>query len=562
MKLELIDELLAALDRWPRRHISFFAGAKPAAKTFGELAADVRNLAQRLQAAGVTAGMRAGILAPNSYSWVVLDLALQQLRMVSVAFPDQLPYPVRELPGRYRLDLLFIAGERYGEELLSTPSAVPIEEILGSGPALTRAGRALAAPAGDRASEPSVPTAATAPTAPTAGRAAGDAGGEVISITFSSGSSGKLKTLRVTGSGTKQTIVTFCSLFEFLPDDLFLIFLPLSSYQQRIMVYGCILFGTELGVIDALQLFKAFLLWRPTLLLAPPILFENVHLDFVRGLRRLAPHRRLAFRLLNALQAALPLPALRARLARIAYAKLHALFGGRIRILWTGMAPIRTPTLRFFSRAGLELYEAYGLNECGPIASNSAAAHRLGSVGRPIVPGSIVLAPDGEILVKNPLPIANGYEDCEPGDAERVFRADGLIGTGDLGYFDAAGFLYLTGRKQETIVTREGQKISPELLEKKVNEHPAVLQSVVFGNHLPALAAVVVVETLDEATRQAIEAHVAGINEAEAACFAIQQVHLTTAKFSADNGQLTRNLKLDRRAIFAAHRTALDRRSA
>ena len=479
--------------------------------------------------------MRVGILAPNSYAWVVHDLALLHLRTIPIAFPDKLPTPLAELPARYRLNLLFVSADRYeAAQLEGIPAVAPLESTLSH---TVTPNTELISPAAE----------------------AEEAGEPVISVTFSSGSSGKLKTLRVTGSGTKQTITGFCSLFEFLPDDHFLIFLPLSSYQQRIMVFGCILFGADFSVIDAAQLFKAMMLMRPTLVLAPPILFENIHENFVRGLRQAKGSQRLAFRLLQLARSVLPIPALRARIARTSYAKVHQLFGGRTRILWTGMAPIRQPTLRFFSHAGFVLYEAYGLNECGPIASNSAAANRTGSVGRPILPDSVILAADGEILVKNPFPIATGYEDCDPGEAEAVFRPDGLIGTGDLGYFDSAGFLYLKGRKKEIIVTRGGFKISPEVLEKKIAEHPAALQSVVFGNdHMDTLAAIVVVENADDATHRAIEGHIARINESGEESFAIGRVHLTTTRFAPENNQLTRNLKLDRKAIFAAYKDWLE----
>jgi len=226
------------------------------------------------------------------------------------------------------------------------------------------------------------------------------------------------------------------------------------------------------------------------------------------------------------------------------------------------MAPIRPGALRFFASAGLTLHEAYGLNECGPVACNTARACRPGSVGRPITAGSGVLAEDCEILVRQPHPVACGYEECEPGEEEQIYRPDGLLATGDLGFFDADGYLYLRGRKKEVIVTREGFKISPEVLEKKINAHPAVLQSAVFGQQLAALAAVVVVEAESPGVSSAIEAHIARINEGEAACFAIQNVHLTTAKFALDNGQLTRNLKLHRTAIFAAYQPWLEHGSS
>ena len=530
----LIDEILASLDRYSDRRISYFVGSKPHSKTFPELKEEVLRLADRLRSIGLTRGMRVGLLAPNSIWWVLFDLAIQQVGAISVAFPDKLPCPISELHARYRLNLLAVSGERYRAEVDGIAAVTLIEDAVNVPVALTLEHH-TPADGGER-----LP----------------------LSISFSSGSSGKLKTLIITGEGTRQTVTSFCSIFEFFPEDNFLIFLPLSSYQQRLMVHGCALFGINFSVIDATQLFKGFLHFRPTLLLAPPILFENIQDNFLRGVRQAKPMQRLAFGALNALAAAVPMAAVRNRATRTAYAKLHELFGGRIRILWTGMAPIRPGTLAFFARAGFTLYEAYGLNECGAIASNSAAAYRRGSVGRPIVPGSVILAEDGEVLVSIQDPLAIGYEDCEPGDREQIFRPDGLLGTGDLGYFDADGFLYLKGRKKEIIITREGFKISPETLEKRINEHPAVLQSVVFGNDLETLAAVVVLEELDPAVQMEIEAHIQRMNEKEAACFAIQKTHFTTDRFSPENGLLTRNLKLDRKAIFQAYRSWLEQAPA
>jgi long-subunit acyl-CoA synthetase (AMP-forming) len=529
--MALIAEILDSLERRPDRRVSFFEGGKPAGRSFPEVRADVLELAARLRSAGVEPGMRVGLLGPNSYAWMLHDLALQSLGVISVAFPDHPPCPLPELHARYRLNLLLAAGDRYGAELGELAAAGRLE---------------------DRMREPVAPTLEHH-------QPAVDPRGGPVSITFSSGTSGKLKTLKITEAGTRQVIASFCSTFEFVEGDQFLVFLPLSSYQQRVMIYGAALFGIDLGLVDAPQLFKALLLFRPTLLLAPPILFESIQESFLRGVREAKRSQRLAFRALTGLAAVAPLRAVRERVARVCFGKLRDTLGGRIRILWTGMAPIRPGALRFFADAGLTLHEAYGLNECGPVACNTAKANRRGSVGRPITPGSVVIDHDGEILVRQPDPVACGYEECEPGEERLIYREDGLLATGDLGHFDADGFLYLRGRKKEVIVTREGFKISPEVLEKRINAHPAVLQSVVFGQDLESLAAVIVLEGDGPAARGAVEAHVARINEAEPACFAIQQLRFTTTRFSLENGQLTRNLKLHRNAIFAAYKPWLEK---
>jgi long-chain acyl-CoA synthetase len=527
--MPLIDEILDSLDCRPDRRVWFFTGAKPASRPFPEVRDDVLQLAARLHSAGVGPGMRVGILGPNSYAWMLHDLALQSLGAIAVAFPDQPPSPPAELHARYRLNLLLAAGERYGAELKELTASAPLEDLMRSPVAPTLEHHR---PAEDRQEQP-------------------------LSITFSSGSSGKLKTLKVTEAGTRQVIASFCSTFQFEDGDHLLVFLPLSSYQQRVMIYGSVCFGIDFSLVDAPQLFKALTLFRPTLLLAPPVLFENLEEGFLRGVREAGLMQRLAFRGLTGLAAVVPVAAWRRRVAGICYGKLREILGGRVRILWTGMAPIRPRTLRFFADAGLTLYEAYGLNECGPIACNTAKEWRPGSVGMPITPGSVVIADDGEILVREPHPVASGYEECEPGEERQIYREDGLLATGDLGFFDAKGFLHLRGRKKEVIVTREGFKISPEVLEKKINSHPAVLQSAVFGYQLEALAAVVVVESDSVAVKSAIDSHIARVNDDEPSCFAIQKVHFTTTKFSLENGQLTRNLKLHRSAIFMTYKPCL-----
>jgi len=250
----------------------------------------------------------------------------------------------------------------------------------------------------------------------------------------------------------------------------------------------------------------------------------------------------------------------RRKLRQVCFGKLQEVFGGRIRLLWTGMAPIRRDTLSFFREAGLSLYEAYAVTESGMIAANTPEHDRIGSVGKPVIEGSVQLGPDGQIILDIEHPLTTGYYECEPGENEQVFLSPTRIATDDIGYFDEDGFLFLKGRKNEIIVTKEGQKIHPEVLERQLSAVPGVLRSVVFGNHLPRLVAVIVTGAGSERQQRTVQEALDRINRELPIAFRIEKFLLTQEEFSVDNGLLTRNLKINRKAIFARYASELTAR--
>jgi long-chain acyl-CoA synthetase len=518
----LVDRLAVHRDN----HIAFYEDGRVARKTFPEVLADIEQTCRRLESWGVRPGMRVGMLAVNSYAWIVHDLALIRLGVTSVPFPDETP--VGELRGLF---------ERYGLSLLLASSGLlppygglkqPIAFV-------------------DRPEiEPVI-----------AGVPPQDTGGEhVPSIVFSSGSSGKLKALKVSGPGTLEVIEHYCARYRFYRDDTFLVFLPLHSYQQRLMVYGCINYGVNLAVVETSQLFQGLKDFRPSLCLAPPVLFETVHKRFLEGLRGQPLARRLAFRAARGLARAVPAAALRRKLLRSCYRPLHESFGGNVRLMWTGMAPVRRNTLEFFAEAQVPLVETYGLTESGPIASNTPEDNRIGAVGRPIVPGSVRLTEEGEILVERDAFLSTGYYEADPQDEAATYLGPGRIATGDIGYLDADGFLHLKGRKKEIIVTSEGHKIHPELVEDRLNRSELVLQAAVFGNGLPHLGAVLVARRPDEDGEE-IGRWLAEVNQGLPHGVRIAKFHLTGEEFTTGNGLLTANLKLNRRAILERYRERL-----
>ncbi len=522
---ESLEAMVLRLADHPGNHVAFYETGQAVQKTFPEVLTDVEQARRRLESYGVRRGMRVGIFASNSYAWMVYDLALIQLGVTTVPFPDETP--VAELGGHfehYRLSLLLASSDLLPPYPLKQPVAF------------------LDAPTSSQVTVRAV--------APVLGEES------IPSIVFSSGSSGRLKALKTSGPGTLAVIDHYCSHYRFYRDDTFLVFLPLHSYQQRLMIYGCINYGVNLAVVKSGQLFQGLKDFHPTLCLAPPILFESVQKQFEEAVRGQPWQKRAAFRAARSLARVAPSAGLRQRLRDVCYGKLRESFGGRMRLMWTGMAPVRRTTLEFFAETGLPLVEGYGLTESGPIAFNTLEENRIGTVGKPIVPGSVRLAEDGEIIVERDAFLTTGYFEADPADATATYLGPGRIATGDIGYFDADGFLRLKGRKKEIIITSDGNKIHPEILEDRLERSPLVLQCVVFGQGLLHLAALVVVRRPEE-DRHAVLEWVAETNRQLPHGIKIEKTHITGEELSRENGLLTENLKLNRRAIFQRYRDVL-----
>jgi amino acid adenylation domain-containing protein len=519
MDLKKVMEKLAA---FPEQSISFYGvDGRVVRKPYTEVRVDILGAMERLRGWGVEPGMRVGVLATNCYEFILYDMALLELKCTSLAFPEEFGNKTsQQLIEDYRLNILLLsekdvwprlaAGEWTGYMDAESPASRRAREVV-----------------------PSVSNGEYTP-----------------AITFSSGSSGKIKGMIINPHGAEDDISQFYRLFDIDSGDGLLIFLPLSSFQQRLMVYAGFYYGFDLYLVKPAQLFAAFKDFSPTLCLAPPLLYENIHNQFMKAVNGMSPTHRRVVGALTTLARIAPSEGLRKRLRQVCYGRIYSSLGGRIRVMWTGMAPIRRSTLDFFADAHIPLYEAYGTSESGIIASNSPSHNRTGSVGRP-VEGNVCLAEDGEIIVRRKNITTKGYVYYDDTSDEQTYLDANTVATGDIGRFDKDGYLYLLGRKKEHIVTAQGYKVHPELLEGKINVCAGVERSVIFGNELPYLFALVSIQQgADAHARQRIERHITQINLQLPPIGRIQKFHLTTEQFTVENGLLTRNLKLNRRGLF------------
>jgi long-subunit acyl-CoA synthetase (AMP-forming) len=320
------------------------------------------------------------------------------------------------------------------------------------------------------------------------------------------------------------------------------------------MYYSAFWYGVDLIVTDPNRLFRALKELQPTILIAPPVLYETIETRF----SNLPPWKQRVATTLGGLARRLPTKSLGRKLAQIVFKEVYEGLGGRMRFMVTGMAPIKRSTLKLFESMQLPLFETYGMTEFGGITLNSPGANKIGSVGRPLPGVCVELAADGEVIAVRKYRMASGYFECAEGDAETTFLSEERVATGDVGRFDEDGYLYLIGRKKEMVITGGGTKIHPEIPEAEIDACPDVARSVVFADsESPNLIAVVLPKNpQDPSARSRIQQFVDARNDRRSSLI-VDRIVFTDLAFSRENGFLRPNLKLDRKKI-AEHFVGVD----
>lgn len=538
-----LTKLVARLPLRPSNSIYSYENGRVVQRTFPEVHRDVRAAVVALESWGVKPGMRVGIRAHNCYQWIVYDLAIIELRAVSVAFTDDFnAATAEELRDKYNLALLLVMAS---ENQRHPPHVNFVAYLDGENPNVRVA----------RSSESDIASRngnAVHHNPANNGNYESENFASPWRI-FSSGSLGGLKGLTLNRKGVEAWVDAFTQAIAPRSNDRLLLFLPMSNFQQRPMYYAALWYGFDLIVTDPTRLFIALKDLKPTLLVAPPALFEAFETRF----GNLPKWKQLVARTAGNAARLLPIRAARERFARLIFKQAHEALGGRMRLMITGMAPIKRATLDLFQLMQLPLFETYGLVECGSVTLNVPGAARIGSVGRPLPGVQVELAQDGEIIVHREHMIALGYFQCATGENETTFIGDNRVASGDIGRFDEDGYLYVVGRKKEIIVTAGGDKVHPEVIESEINACPDVAKSVVLKNpDAPALVAIVLPkDPHDEDARNRIRQFI-DHNGRRRATMSVESIVFTDVVFSRENGLLRPNLKLDRKRIaehFRAH---------
>ena len=334
---------------------------------------------------------------------------------------------------------------------------------------------------------------------------------------LTSGATGEPKMALVTHQAIVSNIDMGPAVFPMGPEDATVAFLPSAHIAQRVVIeFLPIRCGTPVHFSESLlKLPQDIRKVRPTILLAPPRMWERIYFTICTELRKRSAASRKAFYTGLALalaaaryrRAGKPVPIrIRAPLAladRLLFRKVRSRFGGRLRMPASGAAPLSKDLAEFYEAVGMPLIEGYGLTEGGVAALNPLDAPRPGSIGK-MMPGvEIRISDDHELLIKGPC-LFSGYWG-DPDTTAEVLR-DGWLHSGDLGYIDAGGYIYITGRKKELIVSSTGKKIHPSRVESLFKMEPLISQVLLIGDRLPYLTALFTVNTSVAETLKGMEA--------------------------------------------------------
>ncbi|MET8122208.1 long-chain fatty acid--CoA ligase [Micromonospora sp. NPDC005291] len=531
---------------------------------------EVAAVARGLVAAGIEPGVRVGLMSRTRYEWTLLDYAIWTVGAVTV--------PIYET-----------SSPEQAAWILEDSNAVAIVVE-------TEAHAALVAGVRDRLPELDhvwqidlggvdelVTTGASVELAEVERRRKAVRADDLATIIYTSGTTGRPKGCVLTHRNMYADIANAVPVLPnlFNAGASTLLFLPLAHAFARLIQIGVVQTrATMAHCADTKNLVAELQDFRPTFVLSVPRVFEKVYnaakqkaeADGKGGIFARAEQVAIAYS--EALETprgpGLALRAQHAVFDRLVYGKLRAALGGRCRDAISGGAPLGARLGHFFRGVGVTILEGYGLTETSPAAAaNLPSGTRIGTVGRPLPGVAVRIEDDGEILISGEL-IFQGYWRNEAATAETI-SSDGWFRTGDLGQLDSDGYLTITGRKKELIVTAGGKNVAPAVLEDLVRAHPLISQCVVVGDAKPFIAALVTIDedalptwlesaglpadtSLDqlrehEGLRKEIQTAIDTANQAVSKAEAIKVFRVLPRDFAEATGELTPSLKVKRQVV-------------
>ncbi|QRY63670.1 AMP-binding protein [Gordonia sp. PDNC005] len=543
--------------------------------TAAQFADEVDAVAKGLIAAGVTAGDRVALLSSTRFEWSLFDYAIWRAGATTVAIyetssPDQVDWILTDSAA----SVLIVedAGQRSKhQEVIAGASALRETLVIDDGAvnALRKRG-------------------ADVPDSELDAREAAATSGDAATLIYTSGTTGRPKGVVLTHENfLAETAATAAAVGTGMEEGKStLLFLPLAHVFARVVAVAALENGVVLGhTADIPNLIADLAVFKPNYVLSVPRVFEKVYntaeqkaIDGGKGsIFGKAVDTAIEFsRAEEADGAGLVLKIKHTIFDKLVYGKLRDALGGNCEGAISGGAPLGERLGHFFRGAGVPIYEGYGLSETtAAVTANSQEHSRIGSVGRPVPGVTVKIAEDGEVLLKGGM-VFSGYWQNETATADSI--RDGWFHTGDIGRLED-GFLFITGRKKELIVTAGGKNVSPAQLEDSIRAHPLVSQCLVVGDKKPFIAALITLDpeavpgwlernglpadttltelTTNPAIRAELDAAVADANKKVSNAEAIKKYDVLDTDFTIDTGELTPTMKLKRNVIHETYQQAI-----
>ena len=554
-----------------------------------ELKAAVEELSMGLRALGVAKGDRVAILSENRPEWAFADLATLTAGAIDVPiYATLLPAQVLYLLSDSEARVCFVSSHAQAQKVLAVrsqakalehvvlfdetplPGTMSLAELRAKGrEALVRDPLAVRSKAAEVQPE------------------------DLATFIYTSGTTGDPKGVMLTHGNLVSNVLSAGAPFANLgPADTALSFLPLCHVFERMGGYYMMLhLGVTIAYAESVEKVPENMLEvRPSLMLSVPRLYEKIYARVHEKVAADSKARQAIFRWGLAVGREMfrhrvlgtpPGHALRAKAAlaqALVFKKIQARTGGRLRIFISGGAPLSREIALFFGAVGLPILEGYGLTETSPVITvNTPQRLKPGTVGPPIDGVEVKIAFDGEILTRGPH-VMKGYYRKPEATAEAIDQ-DGFFHTGDIGVIDQDGFLVITDRKKDILVTSGGKNIAPQPIENRLKANPFIAEVVMVGNqrHFPAALVVPNFEALEKwarekgfppesrealVARSEVKDHYAREIERSSGDLApferIKKIGLLAREFTLEEGELTPTLKVKRRVVEQKHKALID----
>lgn len=538
--------------------------------TASDFADQVAGVAKGLIAAGVRHGDRVALLSATRYEWTLVDYAIWSIGAVTV--------PIYETSSEEQIQWILTDSEAVAGVVETTSHAATVSDLrvwqIESGGIDELV--ALGAEIDDE--ELAKRRTAVKPT-------------DLATLIYTSGTTGRPKGCKITHANFMEELGTAVKMLDVLFDTEItkgastLLFLPLAHVFARIIQVGCVMMRVRLGhTSDVKNLVADLGTFQPTFILSVPRVFEKVFNTASQTAHSAGRGRIFDAAAETAIAySAADSPGLGLRLRhavfdRLVYGKLRAVLGGRVQYAVSGGAPLGDRLAHFFRGIGVPVLEGYGLTETtAALSVNLPEEQRIGTVGKPLPGVTVAVADDGELLFKGGQVMA-GYWKNDDATALAIDEA-GWFHTGDLGEIDGDGFIRITGRKKEILVTAGGKNVAPAVLEDRIRAHALVSQCMVVGDGRPFIAALVTIdpETIgawasehvkpsadvpslvdDPDLIAEVQNAVDEANKAVSKAEAIRKFKILPTDWTQESGELSLKLSLRRHIVTKNHASDID----
>jgi len=553
--------------------------------SYPEMGSAVREIAKGLMALGIEAGDRVAILSDTRAEWTLVDFGTLCAGAVVVPVyqtnsPDECRYALEHSGAK----AVFCEDDEQVAKLREVRGELPgLEHLVcfegePEGTLSLAALRERGGDVGDDELDERVGVVQSA---------------DLSTIVYTSGTTGPPKGCMLSHSNIRSLTDMVLQRLDIQPErDVFYNFLPLAHTLARAVQMTGIEVGAQLAYWrrDSKRIVEDVAEIQPTQLPSVPRIFEKIYtaatskVEAAGGIKAklfwwaVGVGRKVHSRQQRGGHHGLILKAQHALADRLVLHKIRDLFGGRIRLAITGAAPIEEDILSFFFAAGVPVLEGYGMTETSAaITLNTPAEHRLGTVGRPLPGCEVRIGDDGEVLLRGPN-IFMGYHNDD--EATRETMRDGWLYSGDLGELDDDGYLRITGRKKDLIITSSGKNITPSNIESALKQSRWISQAVVFGDKRPYLTALLTLDpdeagalaeklgvasneladlAQDKAVRDELQSVVDEANRKFARIAQVKKFAILERDLSQEEEELTPTLKVKRNVVYERHKDLFTR---